>query len=452
MQRSNLPMDWNELKWIAAQAFRSDPGRYQQWRRHEMGGDWEPTPIESIATGSPLIDYVRQHLPHNLKSTRFANVLPENTPEWVGNIKLGGYSPERMHLFEYARENDPDLRAHTLHKDYTPELDDPTAEVSIGDSGRRKAAQALGVGMGDLIGVQGLQHLWWLLNAAEAVTSVGTLQAIHNAQKGISPIETPLLRTRPMRFAAVAPAWIGMKAASGVLGRQAGYSESVPMEGDPTKSADPILEAASDLFLGRTGKLLPYKDFVKERPDVSKGEYEAYKAYLHGNKSPLKATLDGIHGAEVNFLGKSLPVATAIIPAVAMAMGARVGARRAARRLTENGTDPVTGEIGVDLLKRRQQAQEDLKSLQWEAKNAGSGEEGRRSQADVEAELADVARFNDQYNRAVESETLKNVLLYGGGSLATASTIGATLENVRRMLKGKPPVELDESAPEEVAL
>jgi hypothetical protein len=48
------------------------------------------------------------------------------------------------------------------------------------------------------------------------------------------------------------------------------------------------------------------------------------------------------------------------------------------------------------------------------------------------------------YNRAVENEVLKDVLIHGGGSLTTAALIGSTLEGVRRGLKGKAPVEEEE--------
>ena len=214
-------------------------------------------------------------------------------------------------------------------------------------------------------------NLWWLMNAGEAVTSVATLQSLHNAQAGISDVKAPLIKSRAMRMAATAPAWIALKFANGSFGRLDGYSAASPGQGDPRESSSPVEEFLSEMVLGRSGNLLPYRQFVEERPDVSKGEYAKYKAFLHGNKFPIKFIADGIHGAEVNFLGKSLPVATAILPAVAMAMGGRMGARRAALRLKTSGVDPVSGEIGVDMLKLRQKRQEAFKALEVERGEGG---------------------------------------------------------------------------------
>lgn len=441
IQNANLPWDWDELKWIAAQAFRSNPRAFQDARTRAVGGGYEASLFEDVTANSPLVDYVRQHLPGRLEDTRLGQALPWNTPEWVQRMPLGGYTKERMEDFARRRASDAEMRATTVHRDFTPELQQPTVETPIGDSGRRKAAQALGVTMADTIGVQGLMNLWWLLNAGEAVTSVATLQGIHNAQAGISQVRAPLLQSRTMRMAATAPAWIAMKFANGSFGRLDGYSAAAPGQGDPREASSPVAEFLSEMVLGRSGNLLPYRDFVQERPDVTRGEYEAYKAFLHGNKWPIKFTPDGIHGAEVNFLGKSLPVATAIIPAAAMALGARAGARRAVLRLKESGVDPVSGEIGVDLLRKRQQARAnvaEVKRRMWEDDGDDGGDDAPLREA-VNAERA--------YNRAVENEVLKDVLIYGGGSLTTAALIGSTLESVRRGLKGRAPIEEEDQLP-----
>ena len=92
----------------------------------------------------------------------------------------------------------------------------------------------------------------------------------------------------------------------GQFGRAPGYKAVVPSEDDPRETADPVMEAASR-YLGRTGRLLPYDEFVKERPDVSPEEFRAYKQYLFGNQGVLKATDEGILGPEVAFMGKSIP-------------------------------------------------------------------------------------------------------------------------------------------------
>jgi hypothetical protein len=456
IQASNLPFDWDELKWIAAQSFRSNPRYFQNLRTQRMGEGWEPSILEDVMGSSPLLDYTRQHLPATVGDTRLGQALPWNTPEWVRNVPLGGYSPERMAAFEQARAEFPNLRANTVHKDVTPEFDRPTGEVPIGDSGRRKAAQALGTTAADVVGVQGLMHLWWLLNAGEAVTSVATLQALHGAQGGISNTRTPLLKSRPMRMAATAPAWIAMKFANGSFGRLDGYTAASPSADDPRQPSSGIEEFLSEMVLGRSGKLLPYREFVQERPDVSKGEYEAYKAFLHGNKMPIKATLDGIHGPEINFLGKSLPVLTAVLPAVAMAAGGRYGARRAARRLVESGVNPVTGEMGVDLLQERQKAFKRFNELDGNSlmerhgadADSRADERGSRdwlSEEELKAERQSRFEEYEKINRAVESEVLKDVMLYGGGALTATALIGSTLEQVRRALRGRAPIEEEET-------
>ena len=80
--------------------------------------------------------------------------------------------------------------------------------------------------------------------------------------------------------------------------------------------------------MGRTGNTLPYSEFSKVRPDVSPAEYRAYKAFKYDkglDLNPLdgditlptgvvKATTEGIHGPEIQFLGRSLPMTTGIVP------------------------------------------------------------------------------------------------------------------------------------------
>jgi hypothetical protein len=206
----------------------------------------------------------------------------------------------------------------------------------------------------------------------------------------------------------------------GAFGREAGYGAAVPSEADRTVAVNPIAEGAARLFLGRTGRLLPYDEFVQERPDVSKGEYEAYKAYLFGGASPIKATLDGIHGPEVSFLGKSMPVATAILPAVAAALGARYGANRAARRLA--------GSPQGNLIIKRDRAEEAWQKAKRDPKG---------TQAATEAAYA---RY-DALNNTVQDSVLQQTLLYSGGAMAGTGLVGSILEAARRSLKGRAPEE-----------
>ena len=121
-----------------------------------------------------------------------------------------------------------------------------------------------------------------------------------------------------------------------------GYEAALPSQEDPTKTSNVIGEVAAKYILGRTGNLLPWDEFKKVRPDVSKGEYMRYKAFKYdkeGDLNPLddgkitlptgvlKATTEGIHGPEVQFLGRSLPVATTILPTVTAIAGTAAGVR-----------------------------------------------------------------------------------------------------------------------------
>ena len=71
---------------------------------------------------------------------------------------------------------------------------------------------------------------------------------------------------------------------------------------------------------------------------MSREEYNAYKNYLFTGKSPIKATLDGIQGPEVTFMGKSIPLATGLVPMAAAVVGARRGIKR--------GIEKVQGPSG----------------------------------------------------------------------------------------------------------
>jgi len=127
------------------------------------------------------------------------------------------------------------------------------------------------------------------------------------------------------------------------FGGAQGYEAVVPNAEDPRKTDNMLGEIASKYILGRTGNLLNYDEFKKDRPDVSKGEYNAYKAFKYDKAldlnpfddgktnlpgAILKTTNDGIHGAELQFLGRSLPVNTAIMPFVSAVAGTALGVRR----------------------------------------------------------------------------------------------------------------------------
>ena len=139
------------------------------------------------------------------------------------------------------------------------------------------------------------------------------------------------------------PTSIAINAGMGLFhyaGGMQGYEAAIPSQDDPSKTENVLAEIGAKYIVGRTGNLLPYDEFKKVRPDVSEGEYKAYKAFKYDksvdldptdgdvNLLPLgllKATTDGIHGAEVQFLGKSLPFNTALLPVATAMTGAALG-------------------------------------------------------------------------------------------------------------------------------
>jgi hypothetical protein len=120
------------------------------------------------------------------------------------------------------------------------------------------------------------------------------------------------------------------------------------------------MEVAAKYILGRTGNLLPWSEFQQVRPDVSKDEYMRYKAFKFDNDidvNPLdgdlvgpmgvaKFTDEGIHGPEVQFLGRSLPVATALLPAATAIAGTTYGASRKGRPIHKGFMGGMAGAVG----------------------------------------------------------------------------------------------------------
>jgi len=152
-------------------------------------------------------------------------------------------------------------------------------------------------------------------------------------------------RHKPGHIASLAiPSGIAINSGLGLLtpfGGAEGYKAAVPDEEDPTKTNNVAAEVGLKYLMGRTGNLLPYNEFSKVRPDVSKDEYGRYQAFKYdknedwnptdGDMSMLagavKATDEGIHGPEVQFLGRSLPVTTGIVPFASAVAGGAAGLR-----------------------------------------------------------------------------------------------------------------------------
>ena len=121
-------------------------------------------------------------------------------------------------------------------------------------------------------------------------------------------------------------------------------------------------EIALKYIVGRTGNLLPYDEFSKARPDVSREEYNKYQAFKYDKNTDLnpmdgditlpggilKATTEGIHGPEVQFLGRSLPVTTGVVPFLASMAGGVAGARIGQKRryVDDKGIDRGNAVLG----------------------------------------------------------------------------------------------------------
>lgn len=160
------------------------------------------------------------------------------------------------------------------------------------------------------------------------------------------------------------------------FGGAEGYKAVLPSEEDPSKTSNVLGEVAAKYILGRTGDLLPWDEFKKVRPDVSKDEYQRYKAYKFSKEEDwnpldgdiniltgvLRGTTEGIHGPEVQFLGRSLPVSTAIMPAAAGVFGTAYGSRLGPKKGLGIGIASTLGAMGVGNLiegeRRRRNAAE----------------------------------------------------------------------------------------------
>ena len=148
-----------------------------------------------------------------------------------------------------------------------------------------------------------------------------------------------------MLSALAIPSGIAINNAIGLLtpfGGPEGYKANNPSPEDPTKTNNVIAEVAQKYILGKTGGLLPYSEFKKVRPDVSRAEYGMYQADRYDNSEDwnpfdgdiavlggaFKGNVEGIHGPEISILGRSLPATTGILPTASAIAGTLIGARR----------------------------------------------------------------------------------------------------------------------------
>ena len=169
-------------------------------------------------------------------------------------------------------------------------------------------------------------------------------------RKGVSIGNKGVIEKRkfePGHLAALGiPTGIAINTGLGLMtpfGGAEGYKAVLPDEEDPTKTSNVVGEVGLKYLMGSTGKMLPYSEFKEVRPDVSPEEYKAYQAFKYDKPffdvnpfddgqmgilgGAVKTTDEGIHGPELQFLGRSLPVTTGIVPYVGALAGGALGVR-----------------------------------------------------------------------------------------------------------------------------
>jgi len=180
---------------------------------------------------------------------------------------------------------------------------------------------------------------------AKAV-SAGLISQEGVKRKGIGQKDGKFTRRKyaPGDVASLAiPTGIAINAGIGLLnplGGSGGYTAVLPSQDDMTRTSNVVGEVGAKYILGKTGNLLPYEEFSKYRPDVDIGEYNRYKAFKYDKDIDVnpfddgqvtlpvgvaKFTMEGIHGPEAQFLGRSLPVTTTLVPYLGALLGGVAG-------------------------------------------------------------------------------------------------------------------------------
>jgi len=289
----------------------------------------------------------------------------ENRLAMIEARKSVDKSPEAPRMRQMAGSyRTPQALKASLNLPLNPAYDVGRSEAGVPfdvSSAGKRVGTALGALGADLT-QDSFRRFYWLLNAAQATGDIISEEAIARARPDLydqlpaEKIKTPGGQTRTKRRpkyggpgaiqALSIPAGIDKATGLGLMtpfGGYEGYEAVMPSENDPSKTSNVVGEIASKYILGRTGNLLDWDEFKKVRPDVSKGEYNAYKAFKYDKKTDLnpfddgqmtlptgiiKTSDDGIHGAEVQFLGRSLPVNTALIPFAGAVAGGMAGVAR----------------------------------------------------------------------------------------------------------------------------
>jgi len=351
---------WDDFATSFGQHFHARPAQ---------GADWDD-PLQMVRQRSEIVDMIRDYMPREIfgiptgamddAERRARNEAlrwtDERDPKTGKTRKVGVPDPFVRHQGG-PRIGDP--VAPTM-----PRLGEPIPGVR----GGQKATAADVVGAvagrtaGDLAG-NGLMNLYWAMNATQAVANLGARAAL---QKYAKLRVHPLAATRnaagieanasdKMLDLMAAPTFLAINAGIGNLQRNPGFAMAVPSKDDPTKTDDPLLEAASRMVLNRNGRILPWEQFRQERPDVSQKQYDDYVRYLYQDKgllglNVLKGTMNGIDGPTVTFLGKDIPLATAIMPTVGTILGTGIAAKRAHRRLGSHALNEYKGPASLQLM------------------------------------------------------------------------------------------------------
>jgi hypothetical protein len=389
-----LPRTGLGLRDIFTEAFYSNPYRAVQ--------DQDLSTFSSMMRRSPGVDLYRQY-----------------APRW-----MGGYSQQQKDTFDAVRAKRPEVRNTSLRPGDYPILDDqyPLKPGRLPELARR-GSQAAGALASDITN-QGALNIYWFLNAVEAASMAAGQQGMYGALRKIpdAPAGNPI-RSSMLRVAATYPLVLGAAAASGSLFRQPGYAAVLPSEEDRRESEDPVTERLLRT-VGRAGKLLPYEEFSQERPDVSRADYERYKAYLYGDRASIvRATGDGIHGPEVNILGKSLPLLTGVVPLVGGVLAGRAGVRMAGNRL-------ASGRIGgVNQFKEQATRRHEVDAVRQEIAKAGAL--GQNTDQ-FGQQLYDAQRRASAQDRLVEGNLLGGAIAGTATGLTVTAAAANLLEQMRR--------------------
>tara|TARA_B100000579_G_scaffold238875_1_gene195868 strand:+ start:566 stop:1879 length:1314 start_codon:yes stop_codon:yes gene_type:complete len=430
---AELPRDlsFDELKNIVKKAFLAEP-------LGKLGVTGEVSPYQGMLGRSNIVDYARQILPAKVENTNWyrdsqigeVSDLRRKVANVTSNIPLGGYDPRILEKRQAQRAGDLVNIEQTVDARKVPLLSGK--EADIGDSFSARAAQATGVAASD-VARDGLRNIWWFLNAPQAVAQIASLQAMHDTSLPYTQKlgqGKNLIGRGALRYAATAPAVIAMSTGIGNIGRPAGYKAILPSEEDPRKTDSPVGELLSRYFLGRTGRLLPYDEFAKERPDVDKGEYQRYKAYQFNKQTDLnpldgdfnilgalRGTTEGIHGPEINFMGKAIPVLTGVLPTAAAVAGIKRGITKAGDRLRDRGY--------LTKVKNLQTKELEARARRYPIKDKADEERKEKALQQIRLKLAQQETDNS-------IKAAKQALLYGSGYTTAAALTGQALESIRR--------------------